>query len=258
MAEGYIHSIETLGTLDGPGLRMVVFLQGCRLRCVYCHNPDTWKVITDDSCPAGTVLPGHSCPPGTVLPGQIVEMAKRYKAYFKRNNGGITFSGGEPLLQPKFLLECLKACKKEGIHTVIDTSGVGLGDYNEILKYTDLVILDIKHSNPDKYKKITGSCIKFYQDFKESVIKNKKQLWLKHVVTPKVNDTKEDMMEFEKEVRSFPDELIQKVELLPYHTLGVYKYKNLNIKYNLEGLQPMSNSRLMELKSYIDLEKLIK
>lgn len=245
MAEGYIHSIETLGTLDGPGIRMVIFLQGCKLRCIYCHNPDTWEMITT------------TCPVGTVLPGQIVEMAKRYKSYFQHNNGGITFSGGEPLLQPEFLLECLKMCKKEGIHTVIDTSGVGLGDYDEILKYTDLVILDIKHGNPEKYKRITGKEIGFYKNFKSSVIKNEKQLWLKHVVVPGINDTKEDMYELEKEVKSFPNELVQKVELLPYHTLGVYKYKELKVKYKLDGLSHLSNRNLQELKNYIDLKKLI-
>ena len=243
MAEGYIHSIETLGTLDGPGLRMVVFFQGCFLRCIYCHNPDTWAVKTlGDSVDAA----------------YIAEKAKRYKPYFKHNSGGITFSGGEPLRQPEFLTECLKLCKEEGIHTVIDTSGAGYGDYDEILKYTDLVILDIKHSNPDKYKKITGGSISLYHSFKEAVIINEKQLWLKHVVTPGINDTKECMLEFEEEVKTFPDKLVQKVELLPYHTLGVFKYKELNIQYKLEGVPPLSKDKLQGLKSYIHLDKLIK
>ncbi|NLJ58347.1 MAG: pyruvate formate lyase-activating protein [Tissierellia bacterium] len=240
MTEGYIHSIETLGTLDGPGLRMVVFLQGCNLRCIYCHNPDTWTTC-------GQVI--HSL--------DLVEKAKRYKPYFK-HNGGITFSGGEPLMQPEFLLECLILCKQKGIHTVIDTSGVGSGSYDEILKFTDLVILDIKHPKKEKYKKITGNEISHYKLFKEAVIKNEKQLWLKHVVTPGINDTKEDMLYFEEEVRSFPDELVQKVELLPYHTLGIFKYENLNIKYRLEGLPPLSKAKLSELKEYINLAKLIK
>ena len=242
MTEGFIHSIETLGTLDGPGLRMVAFLQGCKLRCAYCHNPDTWSSTSNNK----------------VTAVDIVEKAKRFKQYFKYNQGGITFSGGEPLRQPDFLLECLKLCKTEGVHTVIDTAGVGFGLYNEILEYTDLVILDIKHSNPEKYKRITGCDINFYQQFKEAVIRNKKQLWIKHVVTPGINDTMEDMQEFEKEVRSFPDELIQKVELLPYHTLGVFKYEELNINYKLKDLPPLSNTNLQKLKSYIGLEKLIK
>ncbi len=247
MTKGYIHSIESLGTLDGPGLRMIVFFQGCKLRCIYCHNPDTWNLrIGADGNTGGNIVNSE----------EVVEIAKRYKTYFK-NNGGITFSGGEPLLQPEFLLECLKFCKNEGIHTVIDTSGVGFGDYDEILKHTDLVILDIKHGNPQKYKSITGKDIDSFIKFKEAIIKNEKELWLKHVVTPGY-DTKEDMDEFETEVKTFPHKLIKKIELLPYHTLGVYKYEELKIKYRLDGVPPLSYSKLQELKSYIDLPKLIR
>jgi len=238
MKNGYIHSIETLGTLDGPGIRMVVFFQGCRLRCAYCHNPDTWIFNK------GTVTTAE----------EIVEKAKRYKPYFKFNDGGITFSGGEPLMQPEFLLECLKLCKKEGIHTAIDTAGAGFGGYDEILKYADLVILDIKHSSPEKYKMVTGLDIDSYYRFKEALIKNSKDIWLKQVVTPGINDTYEDMIEFEKEVNSFPKTMIQKVELLPYHTLGVFKYKELNIDYKLEGVQPLLKEKLEELKSYLSID----
>ncbi len=254
MTEGFIHSIETLGTLDGPGIRMVVFMQGCSLRCIYCHNPDTWKDIrVSDGTPNVTEKIQDK-----LTAKSLVKKVKRYKPYFKFNDGGITFSGGEPLRQPEFLLECLIGCKDEGIHTVLDTSGVGLGSYDEILKYTDLVILDIKHSNPENYERITGKDIKYYHDFKEAIIRNQKQLWLKHVVTPGINDTKEDMNDFEMEVRTFPYELIQKVELLPYHTLGVYKYQELNLKYRLAGLQPLTSNKLEELKTYINLGKLIK
>lgn len=242
MEKGYIHSIETLGTLDGPGIRMVVFFQGCKLRCAYCHNPDTWIFNK------GTATTAE----------EIVKKARRYKPYFKFNDGGITFSGGEPLMQPEFLLECLKLCKKEGIHTVIDTAGVGLGDYDEILKYADLVILDVKHSNPEKYKSITGLDIDSYCRFKEALIKNNKSIWLKQVVTPGINDTYEDMIAFEKEVNTFPKSMIQKVELLPYHTLGVFKYKELNIDYKLEGVQPLTKEKLEELKRYLRIEKLVR
>lgn len=241
MITGNVHSIETLGTLDGPGIRMVVFLQGCELKCLYCHNPDTWATT------GGTIYNAD----------EIVNKAKRFKPYFEFNNGGVTFSGGEPLRQPKFLLECLKACKAEGIHTVVDTSGVGLGSYDEILKYTDLVILDIKHSNPDKYKKITGLDISSYYDFKNAIIKNKKDIWIKQVVTPGINDTCDDMSEFEKEVNTFPHDIIQKVELLPYHTLGVYKYHELGISYRLKDVPPLSTERLNELKGCLNIEKLV-
>lgn len=242
MITGNIHSIETLGTLDGPGIRMVVFLQGCKLRCLYCHNPDTWTTT------GGTIYNSE----------EIVNKVKRYKPYFEFNDGGITFSGGEPLNQPEFLLECLKGCKREGIHTVIDTSGVGSGNYDEILKYTDLVILDIKHSNPEKYKKVTGLEISYYYEFKEAIIKNNKNIWLKHVVTPDINDTIEDMVEFEREVKTFPKNLIQKVELLPYHTLGVFKYNELYIDYRLKEVPPLSKEKLDELKGFLNIEKLVR
>lgn len=242
MKKGNIHSIETLGTLDGPGIRMVVFLQGCKLRCLYCHNPDTWvfgkgKIVTSE---------------------EIINKAKRYKPYFKFNDGGITFSGGEPLKQPEFLLECLKRCREEGIHTVLDTSGAGFGDYDEILKYTDLVILDIKHSNSEKYKKITGLDISDYYEFKKSIIKNNNDIWLKQVVTPGINDTYSDMMEFENEVNTFPKDVIKKVELLPYHTLGVFKYKELNIDYKLKDTPPLTKEELDELKGYLNIENLVR
>ena len=244
MENGYVHSIETLGTLDGPGIRMVVFLRGCRLRCAYCHNPDTWAFGTEGTVPTAST--------------ELIEKAKRYKPYFKFNGGGVTFSGGEPLMQPEFLLECLKLCKKEGIHTVIDTAGVGLGDYDEILKYADLVMLDIKHSNPEKYKKITGLNIKNYYEFKESLIKNNKAIWIKQVVTPGINDTYENMIAFENEVNTFPKDMVQKVELLPYHTLGNFKYKELKINYKLEGVEPLLKEKLEELKSYLSIEKLVR
>jgi pyruvate formate lyase activating enzyme len=238
---GKIHSIETLGTLDGPGIRMVVFLQGCKLRCLYCHNPDTW------STSSGLKISSD----------EIIKKAKKYKPYFEFNSGGITFSGGEPLMQPEFLLECLKKCNKEGIHTVLDTSGVGYGNYDEILKYTDLILFDIKHSNQKKYKEITGLDINSYCEFKESIIKNNKDIWLKQVITPNINDTYEDMLEFQREVDTFPKDIIQKVELLPYHTLGVFKYNELNIDYKLKDRPPLSKKRLDELKTYLNIEKLV-
>ncbi|MEL7648544.1 MAG: pyruvate formate-lyase-activating protein [Sedimentibacter sp.] len=240
--DGFIHSIETLGTLDGPGLRMVVFFQGCRLRCSYCHNPDTWAFGR------GTLMSAE----------EIVNKARRYMPYFRFNSGGVTFSGGEPLMQPDFLLECLKLCREAGIHTVIDTAGVGKCDYSQILKFADLVILDIKHSDPNKYKDITGHEIDSYYRFKKALIENRSRIWIKQVVTPGINDTCCDMEEFEKEVNSFPKDMIEKVELLPYHTLGVFKYKELGIDYWLEGLEPLSKEKLEELKKCITIEKLVK
>nr|WP_312578285.1 pyruvate formate-lyase-activating protein [Sedimentibacter sp.] len=241
MIYGKIHSMETLGALDGPGIRIVVFFQGCKLRCLYCHNPDTW--LTTKGL--------------TISSDEIINKAVKYKPYFKFNSGGMTFSGGEPLMQPKFLLECLKKCKEEGIHTVLDTSGVGYGNYDEILKYTDLVILDVKHSNPEKYKKITGVGIELYYEFKESIIKSNKDIWLKQVVTPGINDTYDDMMELEKEINSFPVNIIQKVELLPYHTLGVSKYDDLKLDYRLKNTPILSKGKMNKLKGYLNIDKLV-
>lgn len=241
MEKGFIHSIETMGALDGPGIRMVVFLQGCILRCIYCHNPDTW------------FIGGGSC----IGSEKLVKKAVRYKPYFKLNKGGVTFSGGEPLLQPEFLVSCLRLLKEEGIHTALDTAGVGIGGYDEILKYTDLVILDVKHGRRDKYKKITGLEMDEYSKFKNAVIKNNTPLWIKHVVTPGINDTYDDMSELEAEVKTFPEGLIQKVELLPYHTMGILKYKELKMDYRLNNVPPLTEEKLMELKKYLNIEKLV-
>ena len=139
MIKGRIHSIETMGLVDGPGIRVVVFFQGCSLRCLYCHNPDTWSDNDGEEYYAE----------------DLVKKIKRFESYFSRSGGGVTFSGGDPLRQPKFLLEVLKLCKQVGIHTCLDTSGVGFGDYEEILKYTDLVLYDVKHLTEQGYLDMT-------------------------------------------------------------------------------------------------------
>ena len=146
---GNINSVESMGLVDGPGIRYVVFLQGCKLRCLYCHNPETWDI--NAKCEQ-------------ITPQQLIKKIVRFKSYFG-SDGGVTFSGGEPLLQPEFLLECLRLCKKSGINTALDTAGVGFGDYEEILKYTDLVILDVKAVDENEYKQITGQDMKRFNEF---------------------------------------------------------------------------------------------
>ena len=168
MIKGRIHSIETMGLVDGPGIRVVVFFQGCKLRCTYCHNPDTWNENT------GTEY--------TVE--EVVSKIKKFKSYFQTSGGGVTFSGGDPLRQPEFLLEVLKACKAEGIHTCLDTSGVGFGDYEEILKYTDLVLYDVKHLTEKGYLDLTGFKMDETNKFLEAVRKNQTKLWIRQVVLP--------------------------------------------------------------------------
>ena len=233
MVKGKIHSIETMGLVDGPGIRFVTFMQGCAIRCAYCHNPDTW-----------TTEGGQE-----YTPRELVDKIKRYKPYFNSSGGGVTFSGGEPLLQPEFLLETLKLCKEEGIHTTLDTAGVGFGNYKEIIKYTDLVMFDIKHLNKDEYEKLVGKKIdkslEFLNECQESGVK----MWIRHVVVPGITDSRENI----QKVKEFVDTLknVEKVELLPYHVLGVNKYETMGIKYKLEGVKPMDKDLLNEMKKEI-------
>lgn len=232
--KGYISSVETLGTVDGPGVRFVVFLKGCSLRCLYCHNPETW-----DKNSGAEVY----------TPEKLVKQILRYKNYFAEN-GGVTFSGGEPLLQPEFLLECLEKLKKEGVHTCIDTAGVGFGDYEEILKNVDLVILDIKAVDEDEYRKITGRDMTEFNNFLKAVQNTQTKLWLRQVVVPTINDDEEHMLklkEFAKNIRN-----VEKIELLPYRSMGEIKYKNLGIDYALAGVPEMDEEKLKVLNKILN------
>lgn len=235
MKIGKIHSIESMGLVDGPGIRTVIFFQGCKLRCLYCHNPDTWnfkdgiEVTTDE----------------------IIKKIIRFKPYFQRSGGGVTFSGGDPLMQPEFLLSLLKECKKHGIHTTIDTAGYGFPDsYDEILKYTDLVLLDIKHINNSGYLLLTGVDNSGVNKFLTALRKSKTRVWVRHVVVPGFTDTIEHMDKISDIIlNEIPN--VDKIELLPYHLLGVNKYKNLGIEYKLNDTPPMDKDRCKELQQYI-------
>ncbi len=232
MIKGHINSIETFGLVDGPGIRTVVFLSGCKLRCLYCHNPETWTM--------GDM---------NYSPEELAKIIIRNKPYFKRNNGGVTFSGGEPLLQSDFIIEVAKILKKEDIHIALDTSGCGLGNYDEILKYIDLVILDIKAVHSDDYVKITSHSMDEFNKFKEAVIRQQKPLWIRQVIVPGINDTKENMDDLREYLKQF--KTIEKIELLPYHTYGVEKYHKLNIPYSLEKTEALSQARADELYKYL-------
>lgn len=235
MLYGNINSIETMGLVDGPGIRYVVFMQGCKLRCLFCHNPETWFTSKN-------VL---------ITPEQLIKKLLNYKNYFG-NSGGITFSGGEPLCQPEFLLETLKLCKKEKINTCIDTSGVGINPdmHKEILKYTDLVILDIKSCNKDNYKNITGHPIDEYLDFLNLCQNLNKKLWLRQVIIPQINDNEEYIFSLKKFVKVIKN--VEKIELLPYHTNGVEKYKKLNLKYRLKNISSMDKNKLEYLNNLLN------
>ena len=229
MTRGRIHSLESMGLVDGPGIRTVVFLQGCALRCQYCHNPDTWAVEN----PAAEMY----------TPGRLVEKLRRFKPYFG-TAGGVTFSGGEPLLQPDFLAETLALCRQEGIHTCLDTAGCGLGEYGPILRHTDLILLDVKHWDPEGYRQVTGRSMAAFDRFLEQAQRAEIPLWIRHVVVPGLTDGEAHLEGLERYLKTIRH--IRRVELLPYHTLGVHKYAALGIPYPLEGVPPLEGKALAD------------
>lgn len=233
--EGYIHSIETMGLVDGPNIRTVIFMQGCPLRCLFCHNPDTWQKESNFK----------------LTSKEVVDEVRKYRSYIEMG-GGVTFSGGEPLLQSEFLLETLKLCKKAGFHTCIDTSGTGYSKkyLDEILKYTDLVILDIKAIEEENYKKITKQSMDMFNYFKERLIKNNNKIWLRQVIIPGINDNTDYILKLKEYVKQFNN--VEKIELLPYHTLGLEKYKKLNIEYELQGIEDMDKEKCKELEELLN------
>ncbi|MGE5627709.1 MAG: pyruvate formate-lyase-activating protein [Solirubrobacterales bacterium] len=230
MTKGRIHSIESMGLLDGPGVRTVVFMQGCSIRCAYCHNPDTW------SMEGGNLMESE----------ELLHKLIKFKPYYKSSGGGVTFSGGEPLLQPEFLLEILKLCKVNNIHTAIDTAGFGFGNYNEILKYTDLVILDIKHSSEEGYKSLVSGDKKKLDEFLLALSASNSRVWIRHVVVPGLTDSKDHILKLKEIIKTIKN--VDKIELLPYHTLGENKYETMGIPYPLKGLAPMDKNKTKELE----------
>lgn len=233
---GNVAGFETMGLVDGPGVRFVVFLQGCPLRCLYCHNPEMWNNDEQKI---------------QISPEELVKKIKRYKPYFK-DIGGVTISGGEPLTQAEFVCEVFKLCKENGIHTCLDTSGFGK-DYEKLLSYCDLVILDVKELDAEKYKKLTGKKIDQFFKFVETCQKKNKKLWLRQVIVPGLNDTVENVKKLNEFAKSLSN--VEKVELLPYHTMGVEKYKKLCIKYRLDGVQDMDKKECEKLLKYLTVNK---
>lgn len=238
-SKGYIHSIESFGAADGPGVRYVVFMQGCRMRCKYCHNPDTWNIDGGEEVSAE----------------EIIKKALRFKSYWGKD-GGITVSGGEPLLQIDFLIELFKLAKKEGIHTTIDTSANPFtreepffSKFNELMEYTDLLLLDIKEINPERHKDVTGFENDNILDMARYLSEINKSVWIRHVLVPGVTDFDEDL----KKLAEFIGELknVKKVEVLPYHTLGKFKWENLGIPYTLEGIRAPEDERIENAKSIL-------
>lgn|SRR5574344_1747254 len=229
---GLIDSVEPMGLVDGPGIRYVVFMKGCKLRCLFCHNPETW------TCDEGT----------TITSEELLKKIHKYRNYYI--DGGVTFSGGEPLLQKEFLIDMLKKCKMINLHTALDTAGVGTGDYNDILKYTDLVLLDIKAYNKEDYQKMTGTTMDEFNKFLKALKENGNKIWIRQVIVPGINDNDQYIIGLKEYLKNISN--IEKIELLPYHLYGVDKYKRLGIKYPLDGVPPLEQAQLEHLQQLLE------
>jgi pyruvate formate lyase activating enzyme len=216
---GKIHSFETFGTVDGPGIRFIIFLKGCPLRCKYCHNRDTWS-------PEGAKL---------YTTEEVLTEIKKYRNFITSSNGGITVSGGEPLIQPEFVKELFVKCKVEGFHTAIDTSGyVNVEDVKGVLEYTDLVLLDIKHTDARKHialADVENDRIKLFTQYLSDI---NKPVWIRYVLVPGYTDDESDLMAAYEYLKNFKN--IEKIEVLPYHSMGKTKWEKLKVEYPLEGV----------------------
>ena len=230
-----IDSIETFGLVDGPGIRTVIFFKGCKLRCKYCHNPEMWVKGKEN-----------------MTVEEVVQKAVRNKPYFKRNNGGVTFSGGEPLLQVDFLIELSKELKKEGIHIALDTAGVGIGKYDELLEYVDLVLLDIKHTSNDGFKDLTGVNIDESYEFIKALNKSGKPVWIRQVIVPGIMDNLEYLHSLNDYLKGINN--IERIDFLPYHKLGSEKYEKLGIPNPYKDMVEMEKERCNELYQKIMTE----
>lgn len=214
---GNIHSFESFGTQDGPGIRFVFFMQGCPLRCLYCHNPDTWNLRTKMQ---------------QMAPSEAFEEVRKVRGFIK--TGGVTISGGEPLMQAEFILELFKICKEEGIHTCIDTSGFILNQQvKEVLQYTDLVLLDIKQINPTRYKELTSKPLEPTIKFMEYLSSINKDVWLRYVLVPTLSDNEDDLHKWAQYASAF--ENVKRVDILPFHQMGSNKWEQMNMEYKLKA-----------------------
>jgi len=234
--KGRIHSIESFGTVDGPGVRFVVFFQGCPMRCQYCHNPDTWSLS------GGMEMTAE----------EILEKYDRNKSFYKK--GGLTTTGGEALLQLPFLIDLYEKAKKRGIHTCLDTSGIVYSErrkeeFERLFRVTDLVLLDIKHSMPEGHLKLTGQKQNAVIDFAKALEEEKIPMIIRHVVVPGITDSKEELETLGKLIGGFKN--LVGLEVLPYHTMGRAKYKNLGIEYPLEGVPDMDKNEAKRAREII-------
>jgi len=234
---GRIHSIESFGTVDGPGIRFVIFMQGCALKCKYCHNRDTWDINS------GTLVSAE----------ELIDKIERYKAYILPSGGGVTVTGGEPLLQAKFLITLFKELKKLNIPTAIDTSGMVdlTDDIKELLSLTDLVLLDIKHINDEKCKELVGHSNKQELEFAKYLSDNNIPVWIRQVIVPGITDNEEDLLQLKEFINSLKN--VKNIELLPYHELGKSKWENLGLDYELEGVPSATKEDIERVKKVLGL-----
>ena len=237
---GYIHSIETFGTVDGPGVRFVVFFQGCPMRCQYCHNPDTWKIDAGKEMSAD----------------EIIEKFERNRAFYK--TGGITATGGEPMMQIDFLIELFQNAKEKEIHTCLDTSGImfvtdrtteEFHKVEQLMQVTDLVMLDIKHIEDASHKTLTGHSNEKILAFARYLDEIQKPVWIRHVVVPEITAKEDALTKFGEFLKTLSN--VEKLEVLPYHTMGEVKYENLGIEYPLKGVPRLSKEEAKEAEAII-------
>ena len=234
---GNVHSIETCGTVDGPGIRFVVFMQGCPMRCLYCHNPDSWGV--------GETIGTKMSP---------LDIISRYEGVREFCKGGITVTGGEPLLQIDFVTELFRLAKEKKIHTALDTSGItfvkdNVEKFDKLLDYTDLVLLDIKHIDDEEHKKLTGHSNKNILEFAKYLSENKKPMWVRHVVVPEITFKQEYLFELGKFLKELKN--ITALDVLPYHSMAVSKYKNLEMEYPLENTPQLTKEQALQARNWI-------
>lgn len=272
---GYIHSTESFGAVDGPGIRFVVFLQGCKMRCKYCHNPETWNLVADysrlyseDLSEAEREELAKRIEENTKMlkdkgikleartPEDVLKQALRYKPYWK-GDGGITVSGGEALLQIDFLIEFFKLAKAEGIHTAIDTAGNPFtreepffSKFRELMKVTDLFILDIKQIEDQKHRDLTGFTNANILDLAQYLSEQGKHMWIRHVLVPGITTDEADLRKTDEFIRTLQN--VDKVEVLPYHKLGIQEWERLGIPYQLEGIDPPTAEQLKLAKDILE------